>query len=113
MLLFAKNGVSFDVYEDGKKLFEGPDTLDVPKGEKRTVTIKAKNFKDKVLVVEGTKKKVQFSLDRVAGPGSGSGHVTPPPGPNCASSIVDPHNKACVAQYCAKHPEDDAHCGLE
>jgi hypothetical protein len=111
--LFARNGVAFEVYENGVKLFDGPDNLEVPKGEKRTVVIKARGFKDKTIVVEGSKKKVQFSLDRLAvNNGSGSGHVLPPPGPSCATAIVDPASKACVAQYCAKHP-DDSKCGLE
>jgi hypothetical protein len=115
VLLFARNGVAFEVFENGTKLFDGPDNLEVPKGEKRTVVIKARGFKDKTMVVEGKKKRVQFSLQRIAVPdGGGSAHVTaPPPGPNCTSAIVDPKSKACVAQYCAVHPEDEAKCGLE
>ncbi|HZJ63307.1 MAG TPA: protein kinase [Kofleriaceae bacterium] len=115
VLLFARNGVVFDVYEDGKKVLDGPDTLEVPRGEKRTVVIKARGFKDKTIVVDGKKKKLQFSLERLATQGPGSGHVPPPPppGPNCSNAIVDPTSKACVAQYCAKHPDDQAKCGLE
>jgi hypothetical protein len=119
--LFARNGIAFEVWENGAKLFEGPDNLEVPVGEKRMVVIKARGFKDKTLVVDTKKKKVQFSLDRIPGPGPGPGHVTPPgpgsgsaappPGPNCANAIVDPKNKACVAQYCAIHPDEDK-CGL-
>jgi serine/threonine protein kinase len=117
VLLLARNGVAFEVYENGVRLFEGPDNLDVPKGEKRTVVIKARGFKDKKLLVDSKKKKVQFSLDRIpVNIGPGSGHITtppPPPGPNCTSSIVDPKNKACIAQYCAAHPDDVGKCGLE
>jgi serine/threonine protein kinase len=111
VLLIARNGAVFDVYEDGKMLFEGPDNLDVPRGEKRKVVIKARGFKDRTLVVDGKKKRVMFSLDRVATPGPGPGPV-PPPGPDCSNRIVD-GSKACVAQYCAKHPDDQAKCGLE
>jgi eukaryotic-like serine/threonine-protein kinase len=111
VLLLTRNGVDFEAYENGAKVLDGPATLDVPRGEKRTIVIKAKGFKDKTIVVEATKKRVQFSLDKLGG-GLGSGHVTPP-GPSCASVIVDPKSKACVAQYCAKHPEDEAKCGLE
>ena len=110
--LFARNGITFEVYENGTKLFDGPDNLEVPRGGKRTVVIKAKGFKDKTLIVEGKKKRVQFSLDRIANTGSG-GRVTTPSGPNCADAIVDTKSKACVAQYCAKHPEDEGKCGLE
>jgi serine/threonine-protein kinase len=41
------------------------------------------------------------------GPGSG-GHVyTPNLAPDCSSKILDPKSKACVEQYCAKHPDED------
>src|SRR4029079_13033214 len=51
--LFARNGVVFEVFENGTKLFDGPDNLEVPKGEKRTVVIKARGFKDKTIIVYG------------------------------------------------------------
>jgi len=113
--LFAKNGVAFEVYENGAKLFDGPDNLEVKKGEKRTVVIRAKGFKDKTIVVTGTKRRMLFSLDRiVVNGGSGSAHIpVPPVGPNCSNQIIEPGNKACVAQYCAKHPDDVSKCGLE
>jgi tRNA A-37 threonylcarbamoyl transferase component Bud32 len=111
VLLSAKNATSFEVFENGAKLFDGPDNLEVPRGQKRTVVIKAKGYKDKTVVVESTKKKVVVSLDRLprvpAGGDQGSGHVTPPAGLNCTSTIIDPKNKACVAQYCAMHPKED------
>jgi eukaryotic-like serine/threonine-protein kinase len=111
--LFARNVNSFEVFENGTKVLDGPDNLEVPRGEKRTLVIKAKGFKDKTIVVEGTKKKVQFSLERLPRVPvpieQGSGHVAPPPPPglNCTSTIVDPKSKACVSQYCAMHPKDD------
>jgi serine/threonine protein kinase len=108
--LFAKNGVVFEVFENGEKVLDGPDNLEVPKNGKRTVVIKAKGYRDKTLVIDGTQKKVRFSLERIprtsGNPDQGSGHV-PPPGPNCTSKIVDPKSKPCVAQYCAMHPNDD------
>jgi serine/threonine-protein kinase len=124
--LFARNTSQFEVYEDGVKLLDGPDNLEVPKGEKRTVVIKARGFKDKTLVVQGVKKRLQFSLDRIAGPRPGPGPgpgpgsdaadtrpPPPPPPPNCANAIVDIKSKACVAQYCTVHPNDVSKCGLE
>jgi hypothetical protein len=113
--LFARNGVTFEVYENGVKLFEGPDNLEVPRGEKRTVVIKARGYKDKKLVVEGKKKSVRFALERLpVNVGPGSGHTTPLPPPtlNCTNSILDPKDKACIAQFCAAHP-DDRKCLLE
>jgi serine/threonine protein kinase len=113
--LFARNTAAFEVYEDGVKLFDGPDNLEVLKGEKRTVVIKARGYKDKKIVVDATKKRVQFSLDRLPvniGPGSGNTQP-PPPGPNCTNAIVDPKSKACRDQYCAAHPDDVGKCIVE
>ncbi|HEX3474180.1 MAG TPA: serine/threonine-protein kinase [Kofleriaceae bacterium] len=140
VLLSAKNVSRFEVYENGAKLFDGPDLLPVNKGETRNVVIKAFGFKDKALVVDSTKRKVQFALARLPGsvgpgPGHGSSAVTPGPGsatvpvnpppnngnpgpgsghvytpnlpPDCSSKILDPRSKACVDQYCAKHPDED------
>jgi len=136
VLLSARNVTRFEVYENGSKLFDGPYVLPVNKGETRSVVVKANGFKDKPLVVDSTRPKVQFSLVRVPGagpipghglnapipgagsgtvpvnpnpnPGPGSGHVyTPNLSPDCSSKIVDPRSKACVDQYCAKHPDED------
>jgi len=124
VLISAKNALRFQVYENGAKLFDGPDNLAVRKGESHTLLIKANGFKDKEVVVDGSKKKVQFSLERVrvVNAGSGSGHVggnggsgsgntvvTPPQPPvlDCSAKILEPKNKACIAQYCAKHTDDD------
>jgi serine/threonine protein kinase len=111
--LFASNVSSFEVWEDGKKILDGPDNLEVPEGATRSVVIKAKGFKDKPIVV-GT-KKMKFALTRIPGPGPGPGsgsNTLPPPGPNCTSSIVDTKSRACVLQYCKGH-KDDVRCDAE
>src|ERR1044071_4713388 len=46
VLLFARNVKEFEVYENGAKLFDGPDMLPVDKGGTRSVLIKAPGFKD-------------------------------------------------------------------
>jgi hypothetical protein len=126
VLLSARNVTRFEVYENGAKLFDGPDVLPVNKGETRTVLVKAPGFKDRTLFVDSTRHKVQFALARLpaANPGPGSGHgsntVTPGPGsgtvpvnpnpnlaPDCSNKILDPKSKACVDQYCSKHPDED------
>ena len=105
--LFARNVSSFEVYENGAKVLDGPDNLEVPKGQKRTVVIKARGFKDKTVVVEGNKKKVQFSLDRVPVVHDPRDPThSPPPAMNCSNSLVDSGNQECVKQYCAKHPDE-------
>jgi hypothetical protein len=145
VLLSARNVSRFEVYENGAKLFDGPDLLPVNKGESRNVVIKASGFRDKALVVDSTRRKVQFALARlpggaIPGPGPGSGRgsntvsipgpgsatvpVNPPPNngnpgpgsgkvytpnlpPDCSNKILDSRSKACVDQYCAKHPDED------
>ena len=138
VLLSARNVTRFEVYENGAKLFDGPDVLPVNKGETRTGVVKAPGYKDKTLVVDSTRRKVQFALARIPGvnpvPGHGSNTpgpgtepgpgpsvspVNPPPGqgsgkvytpnlpPDCSSKILDSKSKACVDQYCAKHPDED------
>jgi hypothetical protein len=144
VLLAAKNVARFEVYENGVKLFDGPDDLPVDKGGTRTVVVKAPGYKDKTLVVDSTKRRVQFALARlpaggIPGPGPGSGRgssaVTPGPGsgtvpvnpppnngnpgpgsgkvytpnlpPDCSNKILDSRSKACIDQYCAKHPDED------
>jgi hypothetical protein len=117
--LTATNVLQFEVYENGAKVLDGPDALDVPKGGKRTVVIKARGFKDKTLVVQGVKQKVKFALSRISGPhgtgsedgsGSSSGSAERPRPLNCTKSIVDPDSKPCIQQYCSVHPNDLAHC---
>jgi hypothetical protein len=123
VVLSARNATVFQVYENGTKLFDGPDELEVPKNGKRTVMIKAAGFKDTMLTVGSTQRKLQFKLARLPvgngnsghpNAGSDSGHavVPPPPGPDCSFKILDPKSKACVDQYCAKHPEEDK-CHLD
>jgi serine/threonine-protein kinase len=135
VLLFSRNASRFEVYENGIKLFDGPEELSVNKGGTRTVLIKANGFKDKTLIVDSTKRRVQFALARLPvvnpgpgsghgsnagsgsvavptntnpGSGSGSGHVyTPSLPPDCSNKILDPKSRACVDQYCAKHPDED------
>jgi len=113
--------------------------LPVNKGETRTIVLKAPGFRDKVVVVDGTKRKLAVALARApvintggsrgsgslptnAGSGSGtgpvnsgqgSGHIyTPQLGPDCSNKILDPKSKACVDQYCAKHQDEDK-CHME
>ncbi len=105
VLLMTKNGVAFEAFEDGKRIFEGPDNLSIVPGTPRTLVIKAKGFKDKTLVVDGKTKKVSIKLDRAPG------QTTTVPKVNCSSRIVDPTSKTCVAQFCASNP-DDLKCSL-
>jgi len=105
VLLSAKNAGSFEVWENGHKLFDGPDNLDVPKGGKRTVVIKARGFKDKTVVVaDAGKKKLVFQLSGLP-PVPPTPHPPPPPALDCADRLIDASNAACRRQFCAGHAD--------
>ena len=110
--LFARNVGAFEVYENGAKVLDGPDNLEVHKGEKRTVVIKARGFRDKTVVVEGTKKKVQFSLERSLSTTTPPHVPLPPPSLNCVDALLDASNVACTKQFCAGH-RDQPKCMTE
>ncbi len=73
ILIKSKFHPAFEVWEDDRKLFDGPDNLPVPVGESRKITIKARGFKDKTFTVASDIKghKLEFKLDRAPGPGPG------------------------------------------
>jgi hypothetical protein len=134
--LFSRSVGSFQVYENGIKVLDGPDNLEVPLNSERTVEIRARGFKDKTLVVQGVKKRVQFALERLPHGTTGTGGTTGgfttgttgttggttgttggttdsgshPSVVNCTNVLVDPKSAACVKQYCAAHPNDFAKC---
>ena len=130
VMVFLKNGGEFEIFEGTSKLEDGPGEIVVPDGETRTLTIKAKGYKDKQVKLDGKKKKLEVKLDRIPVAPVGctatscpanqkcdkDGKCKPkeitPPAPNCANVIVDPRNKACIKQYCAGHP-NDVRCDVE
>ncbi len=106
---------AFAVVEAGKKLFDGPDNIDITPGTPRTVVIKRAGYKDKTVTIDGKTKKLVVSLERI--PDSGHPNVLtnhpPPPGhPDCSKVVKDPHDKHCRAQYCDGHPSDP-NCDLQ
>jgi serine/threonine-protein kinase len=118
--LTMKGGKKFEVFDGDTKLFDGPGVLDVPKGEIRIVTVKARGFKDKPIEVLGVNKPMTFSLDKSPGPkppdvglgsGSGAAHVVipppPPPRMDCTNQLLEPTSKACRDQFCPTHKDHD------
>jgi serine/threonine-protein kinase len=121
VLIKSKYLSSFEVWEDDKKLFDGPDNLSIPAGESRKITIKARGYKDKTFTVSADAKGRKFELPKLEripgqvtppGPGSGSGPKPPQVDPGCKNVVVDPSSIACRKQYCQFHP-DDLRCGAE
>ncbi|HMG21101.1 MAG TPA: hypothetical protein VK607_07295, partial [Kofleriaceae bacterium] len=122
VLLSARNVPRFEVYENGVKLFDGPEELGVPRGKTRAVVAKAPGYRDKKLIVPATKRRMEFVFARLpsvpvpsngsgapvnAGSGSGHVYVPTPPALDCSNKILDVKNTTCVEQYCAKHPDED------
>jgi serine/threonine protein kinase len=107
VLITVKGVATFDVFEDGKKLFESSDVLPVTPGTPRKIVIKARGYRDKKVTVDGKVRKIEVRLDRIpGGTGPGSGTTPPPPGVDCRNVVVDPKSKACRKQYCSLHPTD-------
>ncbi len=103
----------FEIWEDGKKVQNGDEDLLVEKGSPRKIVVKAKGFKDsKPVVVDGKKKRVRVKLEAKGGGTRPPDTNTKPPGIDCSSTIKDPNNKKCIAQFCASH-QDDIRCDAE
>jgi len=101
----------FELWENGARLQDGNEPLTMEKGTTRTLVIKRKGFKDKTIVVDGTKRRLRIKVDAVGG----STHVvvTPPPGQkDCSKTLLDRSDAKCQKQFCSSHP-DDPICGLE
>jgi serine/threonine-protein kinase len=108
ILIKSRYHPSFEVWENDRKLFDGPDNLPVVAGESRKITIKARGFKDRTITVPSSARGGKFELprlDRIPGPGPGPGS-SKPADPGCKNIVVDPSNTACVRQYCQFHPDD-------
>jgi serine/threonine-protein kinase len=112
----------FEAFEDGKKIFDGPDFIDIQKGTPRTITLKVRGYKPKTITIDGSETVIREKLERervVIGPGSGSagsGSAKPPDRVDCSRSLAvpmrDPRFPACRAQYCRLNPKD-ARCDAE
>jgi hypothetical protein len=100
----------FELWENGARLQDGSEPVSVEKGTKHTLTIKRKGFKDQVVVVDGSKRRMRVKVSAIGGT-----HVvvTPPPGQkDCSKTLIDHSDAKCQKQFCSTHP-DDPICGLE
>jgi eukaryotic-like serine/threonine-protein kinase len=118
VMLVVSNVTRFEIWDGTTLLGEGPDRVVVPKGVQRTVTIKAKGFKDKPVVLDGKQKRVTTKLVRALGQTTTTTttntntntNTTPtPPKLDCSREILKPDSAACRRQYCASH-KNDARC---
>ncbi|MGE0548029.1 MAG: serine/threonine protein kinase [Kofleriaceae bacterium] len=107
-VLVRGNAASFEIWEDGKKLIDGPNNIDVAQGAKRTLLIKAKGYKDKEIKVDSKKPTFDFKLTRAPGTTPGPGPGSNPPPPRCTNTKADLRDDYCRPIFCKAHPDDPA-----
>ena len=118
--LVGMNVSTYDAYVDGAvvPLVGGDHVIDVPEGKKVKVTIKAKGFKDKDVVLDGKSRIAKFSASKiptvVTNPNNGSntnpnnGSNTPPPATKCTGTSADLSRTlgpTCAAKFCREHTD--------
>jgi serine/threonine-protein kinase len=96
-----------EIWEDGQ-LVSSNGELDVPKGGKRSVVLKAKGYKDKPLVVTDKKLTLSVPLPKI----STTIPTNPPNGPKCTGTKADLKDPKCRPIYC-KANQNDVACGME
>ncbi|MEO8840109.1 MAG: serine/threonine-protein kinase [Kofleriaceae bacterium] len=115
-VVIDSNAASFEVYEKGVPVLNG--IVAVLPGEKHTLTIRAHNYKDKTVVVDGSKERVRVILELVKTGNSGTNTThngsnsntttqthNPPPTVDCSNTVMNT-TPECRKQYCKHHPDD-------
>lgn len=97
MLVTQSGGTAFEAWENGKKILDGPGGVEVAPGQPRTLTIRARGWKERTLVVDGKTERMEFKLELL---------------PDCGTTLADPKNAECRAQFCEGHG-DDVRCRAE
>ena len=100
VLLKLKSNGSFTAWENGRQILVGPGNLKVIPGERRTITLKAKGFKDKTITVDGNKEEVVTKLDKE------KPDAPDLPKLDCSKKVVDVKNAACRKQFCTHNPSN-------
>jgi serine/threonine-protein kinase len=101
VLLKLKTNGPFTIWENGRQILVGPGNLKVVPGERRTITLKAKGFKDKTITVDGKKEEVVTRLDKDKPDGPPD-----PPKLDCSKQVLDVKNAACRKQFCKHNPNN-------
>ena len=68
-VLFASEPLDSHVFQDGQDLGAPPITIDVPVGRKVTVEVRREGYKNQLVYLDGSEKKVKINLVRIAGAG--------------------------------------------
>ncbi|HUS63088.1 MAG TPA: protein kinase [Kofleriaceae bacterium] len=101
LVLVAAKPDRTEIYgADGKKLGEAPMNVSVDSGKPMQLTLKHRRHKDLKVTIDGSQKKVSYTLEKIEKPG---------PGPGKGPCAVDPKSQACRCKKNPKLPE----CELE
>jgi serine/threonine protein kinase len=96
VLVDSKNVAKFEVWQGSKKLGSNATVVKVEPGTTVSITLKARGYKDKVVVLDGTKQKVEERLEAKGGSGPGSGAQPI----DCRHTLKQPKNPECRKQFC-------------
>jgi len=98
VLVYAANVTKFDVFQGGKKIGSKPMVIEVDPSNPVVITLKAKNYKDAQVTLDGSTPKVEVKMDKEK-----SDDAQPL---DCSHALKKPENAACKRQYCRAHPDD-------
>ena len=115
-VVIDSNAGNFEVLEKGVPVLNG--IMAVLPGERHTLTIRAKGYKDKTVIVDGSKERVKVVLEPVKSGNTGTNTThngsnsntnpqnhNPPPTVDCSNSVMNT-TPECRKQYCKHHPDD-------
>jgi serine/threonine-protein kinase len=118
-VVVSTNVAAFEIWENGAKIASGPDSLEVAEGQTRSLTLKAKGYRDKDVTLDSKSKKQKFTLTRAPVVNTNPNpNTTNPnntntnPGSKCTGTKKDMQSSTCRPVYCKAHP-DDPDCGIE
>jgi hypothetical protein len=129
--LVGMNLSTYEAYVDGAvvPLVGGDHVIDVPEGKKVKVTIKAKGFKDKDVVLDGKSRIAKFSASKIpvvtnngnngnngSNTTNNNGSNTPPPATKCTGTSADLSRTlgpTCAAKFCREHTDAKSQSACE
>jgi hypothetical protein len=79
-VLFASEPLDARIFQDGHDIGAPPITIDVPVGQKVTLEVRRDGFKNQLVTLDGSEKKVKINLVRV--PTVGGKRPAPPSRPS-------------------------------
>ncbi|HVK83782.1 MAG TPA: serine/threonine-protein kinase [Kofleriaceae bacterium] len=112
-VVVSTNVAAFEIWENGAKIASGPDSLEVPVGSSRKLTIKARGYRDRDVTLDSKSKKQKFTLSKAPSTTTtpNTNNTSNPP-PKCTGTNKDLQSNTCRPLYCKAHPDEVA-CDIE